>query len=302
MRNVYLRYALLVALILALGFGAHSGAARQPQTAGGPAPGKLPDILGLTTGMPLQQAIDLMKAHDPAHMVKISQWIIPQAFGEKPVTHHLSTATTGEDDTLDVDITLPPQPQVVWKIHRAIGNVNQFTSTLTNVLNGLYQKYGMPWNPNPGLPLGTGDLQWWFNEQGQPANPTAPADIFTRKGCQNTMMQEWTIISGSGQDLNPGQSPNAPLEVHRFDPRGGIVNLPASYDPAKNPQCDHLVFVETAINGGANDLKFSMQFWIYDYPLQHRSSIPLNDMLNAAVQRGIQQQQNDLSKAPLPKL
>jgi hypothetical protein len=80
------------------------------------------------------------------------------------------------------------------------------------------------------------------------------------------------------------------------------VNVPASYDPAKNPQCDNLVSVQTEINGGANDLKFSIQFWIYDYPLQHRTSIPVNDMLNAAVQRGIQQQQNDLSKAPLPKL
>lgn len=301
MRNICLRYAALAALVAALGLGAHRGAGRQPQTPGGPAPGKLPDVLGITTGMPLQQAIDLMKAHDPSQTVIVQQWIVPQAFGEKPFTHHLSTATTGADDILDVDVTFPPQPQVVWKIHRSIGNENKFTSTLTNVLNGLYQKYGMPWNPNPGLPLGKGDLQWFFNEQGQPVNPTTQADIFTRNACQNTMMQEWAIL-GTSQPLNPGESPNAPVQIGRLPPRGGIVNLPASLDPAKNPQCDNVVYVHTEINGGADDLKFAVQFWIYDYPLQHRTSIPVNDMLNAAVQRGAQQQQDDLSKAPLPQL
>jgi hypothetical protein len=243
-----------------------------------------------------------MKAHDPAHSVIISQGRVPQAFGEKPFTYEMSTATTGEDDTLDVEITFPPQPQVVWAIHRTIGSRNHFTSTLTNVLSGLYQKYGMPWNPNPPLPLNQSFQQWFFNDQGRPVNPTTQADIFAMKGCKNTVLQQWSIFGNTPHNV-PGSG--TAVQVNNSAPRNSIVKMPAAFDPTKNPQCNNLVYVQTEINGGnanQNDLRFAIQFWIYDYPLQHRTSIPFNEMLNAAVQRGIQQQQNDLSKAPLPKL
>jgi hypothetical protein len=304
MRNVYLRYAVLVATVAALGFGApHPGAARQPQTYGGPAPGKLPDVLGITAGMPLQQAMDLMKAHDPGHSVIIREWIAPQAFGDKPAIFQVSTGTTGPDDTLDVNFTLPPQPQVVWRIHRTLGGLNRFSSTLTNVLNGLYQKYRTPWNPNPGLAINNGVQQWFFTEQGQRVNPTTPPDMNALKTCMNTMMQDWEIFLTSWEPTN--QSGKA-VQMFHVPPRTRIVNMPAAYDPAKNPNCNNLVYVHTQLNGGGpvNDsiLQFSIDFWIEDYPLEHRSAQSLNDMLNAVVQRGVQQQQNDLSKAPLPKL
>jgi hypothetical protein len=304
MHNVYLRYALLLGLVAALGFSApRRSVARQPQTAVGPAPGKLPDVLGLTTGMPMQQAIDLMKAHDPSHNVIIREWIAPQAFGDKPAIFQVSTATTGDDDTLDVNFTLPPQPQVVWGIHRTLGGRNRFSSTLTNVLNGLYQKYGTPWNPNPQFPLNPGVQQWFFTEEGQRVNPTTPPDMNALKMCMNTMMQAWEIFLTSWEPTN--QNGKA-VQMFHVPPRTAIVNMPAAFDPAKNPNCNNLVYVHTQLNGGGsvNDsiLQFSIDFSIEDDPLQHRTVKPLNDMLNAAAQRGIQQQQSDQSKLPLPQL
>ena len=297
-RDLHLRYGALAALVVALGLAAHPGAAGQ-QTAGGPAPGKLPDVLGITTGMPMQQAMDLMKAHDPGHGVIIRQWLIPQAFGDKPVTYQISTATTGEDDTLEVDVTLPPQPQVVWQIQRVIGGRNRFKSTLANVDNSLYQKYGMPWNPNPLLPLNPKDQQWFFTEQGRALNPTARADVDALKACQNAVMQPWTIlapgIAGAGEGWKA-------VQVYHVPPRGGIVKMPAAFDPAKNPQCNNLIYVHTGIDGSDEDLRFAVHFSIDDYPLQHRTAQPLNDILNAVVERGIQQQRDADSKRPLPKL
>jgi hypothetical protein len=298
-RDLHLRYGALAALVVALGLAAHPGAAGQPQTAGGAAPGKLPDVLGTTTGMPIQQAMDLMKAHDPGHNVIIRQWLIPQAFGDKPVTYQISTATTGEDDTLEVDVTLPPQPQMVWQIQRVIGGQNRFTSTLANVDKGLYQKYGMPWNPNPPLPLNPKGLQWFFTEQGRALNPTARPDIDALKACQNTVMQPWAILApGTGGTEESGKA----VQVYHVPPRGGIVKMPPAFDPAKNPECNNLIYVQTGIDGSDDDMRFAVHFSIDDYPLQHRTAQALNDMLNAVVQRGIQQQRDADSKRPLPKL
>jgi len=298
-RDLHLRYGTLAALVVALGLAAHPGAAGQPQTAGGPAPGKLPDVLGITTGMPMQQAIDLMKAHDPRHQVIIRQLVIPQAFGDKPVTYQISTATTGEDDTLDVDVTLPPQPQVVWQIQRVIGGRNRFTSTLANLDKSLYQKYGTPWNPNPPLPLNPKGLQWFFTDQGRPVNPTARPDIDALKTCQNTVMQGWVILAPA--TTGTAESGNAVM-VDRVPLRGGIVKMPPAFDPARNPQCNNLIDVHTEIDGSDQDLLFAVHFLIDDYPLQHRTAQALNDILNAVVQRGIQQQRDADSKRPLPKL
>jgi len=304
MRNVYprdlhLRYGALAALVVALGSAAHPGAAGQPRPAGGPAPGKLPDVLGITTGMPMQQAIDLMKAHDPGHQVIIRQWLIPQAFGDKPVTYQISTATTGDDDTLEVDVTLPPQPQVVWQIQRVIGGRNRFTSTLANLDKSLYQKYGMPWNPNPPLSLNPKGLQWIFTEQGRALNPAARPDIDALKTCQNTVLQAWVILAPGTEGT--AESGNA-VQVTKVPLRGGIVKMPPTFDPAKNPQCNNLIDVYTQIDGSDEDMRFAVHFSIDDYPLQHRTAQALNDMLNAVVQRGIQRDQDNLSKAPLPKL
>jgi hypothetical protein len=79
MRNAFLRNTALAALVLMVGLGAHL---RSTIPAQAPAPtaaagGPSPDILGIRPGMPPQQALDLLRAHDPGHNVALSQFTIP---------------------------------------------------------------------------------------------------------------------------------------------------------------------------------------------------------------------------------
>jgi len=306
MRNVFPRYAALVALVLAVGFGAHlRGATPAPPQAQTPAAGgsALPDILGLHTGMTAQQAYDLLKAYDPGHTVTLSQWTIPQLYADKPIILDMTPANTGPDNMIDVTITQPPNPQVVWQIRRSIG---RFTSTKPNVLKTLFDKYGTPWNPNPGQPVNSdlGELYWFFNEQGKPVNPpTAPADVLAFKNCLNSVMGPWYSSWVGWPSSNPaGQTSNS---VAQGTPRTTVEPMPPAFDPSKNLQCNNLIRVHAEVNGGVvrdNDLTFFMELDIADFTAQHRTNMALNDKLNAIVQQGAQQQRNNASQQSVPKL
>ena len=304
MRNAFIRYTALIAFALALGVGAHllgSSPARAQAQAPAPGGGALPDILGLHTSMTAQQAYDLLKGIDPGHTVVLQQWTIPQLYADKPIIIDMTPANTGPDNQIDVTITLPPNPQVVWQIRRSIG---RFTSTKPNVLNSLFQKYGTPWNPNPGQPVNSnlGELYWFFDEQGKPANPpTAPAELLAFKNCLGSVMAPW--YWGGWPSSNPaGQTNNT---VAQGGPRTSVEPMPPVFDASKNPQCNNLIRVHAELNGGIvrdNDLAFFMEVDIVDYTAQHRTNMALNDRLNAIVEQGAQQQRNNASQQAVPKL
>ena len=133
-----LGYVVLAALILALAFGAHSGTALQPPPAGGPGPGTLPDILGITTGMPAQQALDLLRAHDPGHTAAYVRWTIPQLYGNRPIMSSMNTADTGTE-VFDVRLTIPPLEQRVYRVERVL-HVTAPRAALVNELLEARQK------------------------------------------------------------------------------------------------------------------------------------------------------------------
>src|SRR5579862_3450144 len=147
MKRVPHGLAVLVA-VLAVGLAFGVGPKRMQAQTGAPA-NTLPDILGARTGMAPGDAYNLLKAHDPAHSVALEQVAYPQLYGDKPITYGMNTATSGPDDLFSVEITLPPNQQVVWRVHRVLG---RFSSNTTNVINSLLQKYGTPWNPSAPAP------------------------------------------------------------------------------------------------------------------------------------------------------
>jgi hypothetical protein len=294
----YLRNAGFLGFILAVSLVAYQGAAAPPQApAAGSSP--LPDILGLRTGITAKEAYDLLKAYDPGHTVTLEQWTIPQLYGDKPVIFSMNPATTGPDNQIVVSITLPPNPQVVWHVHRAIG---RFTSTKPNVLNTLFQKYGTPWNPDPGQPVNSnvGILNWFFDEQGKPVNRTSPADVLALKNCMNSVMSPWNMPG-----LPTAQGGLTNNTVTQGYPRTTVEPMSPIYDPSANPQCNNLIFVRAQVNGGIvrdDDLTFYMDLTISDYTLQHRTNMALNDKLNAIVQGGAQRERENASKQSVPKL
>ena len=44
-----------------------------------------------------QQAYNLLKEHDPGHSVSLTQWTIPQIYGDKPIALGMTTATSGQE-------------------------------------------------------------------------------------------------------------------------------------------------------------------------------------------------------------
>jgi hypothetical protein len=295
MRVPFLRYAFLVAFVLFVGAGINSrGVAQTAQ----PAPaGKLPEILGITTGMTPQQAYDLLKDHDPTHMVALRQTTIPQLYGDKLITHAMNPMNTGTEDRMQVALTMPPNPQLVWMIHRIIG---PFPATTPNVLNSIYQKYGTPWNPTPNSQPNPGSMQWFFDEQGHPLQITTPAAILAMKNCQAGPMSPWL-----GDSQPAPQDYSGPGAVEKGGSRATVMPMPPVFDPSKNPQCNNIIFVRATINGGAvraGDLQFYLDITISDTTLQHRTFMTLNEALNNIVQKGAQQENNKAQQQAVPKL
>jgi xanthosine utilization system XapX-like protein len=295
MRKPIMRHVFFFAFVLSVTIGINSKSVAQPAPAA-PA-GKLPDILGITTGMTPQQAYDLLKAHDPAHMVALQQTTIPQLYGDKPITHAMNPMNTGTEDRLQVALTMPPKPQVVWLIHRQIG---PFQATTPNVLNSMYQKYGMPWNPNPNSPPIPGNMQWFFDEQGNPLTITTPAAVLAMKNCQAGPMSPWL-----------GDNQPAPLDysgsgaLAKGGPRATVMPMPPVFDPSKNPQCNNMIYVRATINGGAvrdSDLQFYLDITISDVTLQHRTFMTLNEALNNIVEKGAQQEHDKAQQQTVPTL
>ena len=137
------------------------------------------DVVGIKLGTEGKQAMELMKAANPALKIDLQkvefnwecattrvcnttgqkkQWA-SVVKGEVPYTE----AKGGE--TIEAHLTLPPNQQVVYYLSRSVVFPKNATPTVDNVLAGLRKKYGPPTYDriagNPPL------IKWLFDSQGQ---------------------------------------------------------------------------------------------------------------------------------------
>jgi hypothetical protein len=294
MRRFPQGFAVLVP-VLAVGLAFGVGAKRMQAQTGAPA-NSLPDILGARTGMAPGDAYNLLKEHDPAHSVALEQLTYPQLYGDKPITTGMNTTTGGNDDQFSVEITLPPNAQFVWRVHRVLG---RFSSTTPNVINSLLQKYGTPWNPNAPAPPDPheGILRWFYDEQGHRMDQAVAPLVL--KNCMNSTLNSWF-----GDDA-PRINGRTSTTMERSITRTATVTMPPLMDPSKNPQCTNLVVLEVRVNGGGivntGDLSFTLEFTMTDYTAQHRAEVALDNALNAIILHGAQQQRNAAGQQAVPK-
>jgi len=285
----------VVVPVLAVGLALVVGANCTQAQTGAPANG-LPDILGARTGMAPGDAYNLLKEHDPAHSVALEQVTYPQLYGDKPITYGMNTATSGPDDQFSIEITLPPNPQFAWRVHRLIG---PFAGTTPNVINSLVQKYGAPWNANAPAPPDPHEaiLRWFYDEQGHRMDQSVAPIVL--KNCMNSTLNPW-----SGDDM-PRINGRTSTTMERSITRTLVVTMPPSVDPTKNPQCTNLVELEVRVNGGgilnANALSFTLEFTMTDITAQHRAEVALDNSLNAIILHGAQQQRNEAGQQAVPK-
>ena len=183
-----------------------------------------PDILGIQLGMPARDAHAKLQAQLPKYKIQVQSTNLPTI--DKPVITSFSAAPVEqimmrmEADQVGVNVTLPPNKQVVWRIARQHYFANKGIPK-TTLLASLREKYGKETLTNvpQGKPA-TDDshilnLLWLFDEQGRPAPfPSAPgkkgADLATSlalSSCNSLGENENLGLIEVYADLYKGQNP-----------------------------------------------------------------------------------------------
>jgi len=238
-----------------------------------------PDIVGIQAGMSPGDAYNAIRAFDTAHRVKIGQFAIPQLLGAKPAVYAMGPETENSTkDDLYVNLTLPPDPQQVWQVHRAISEI---PNTLEQIVASLLQKYGSNY-----AKLLYNNYTWVFTDQGAAANLSS-ADFST---CVYRMFPA-TLLN------LPPMGPSTAM-VTGLTPV--FTSFPPLADPNQFPQCQHLVWVKASITGGYPNSHLDIDI---SYPgLQHRTTYALSNFLNGVANKAQQQELKKNEQTAVPKL
>lgn len=150
---------------------AATGVSNQPAS-GAPADWKsMPDIVGVHLHMPLNLAAALLRK-DYSHST-FQPWpvaVLGNATGGFSINYDERSSRGGYDDKIDVNVTQPPNSQVVWNARRIAQRQNVHRGTLIAALREKYGKETVA--ADAGRYRTTDDrrtylLYWLFNEQGQ---------------------------------------------------------------------------------------------------------------------------------------
>jgi hypothetical protein len=290
MRRTFVRRTALAVVVLEVLLGATFAAIAQAPAAG--AGGKGPDILGLRVGMTPQEVYTLLQSIDPTHRVTVGQVLIPPVLGNQPAVYGMAPESLSQSpEMIAVAITLPPNPQQAFLVHRQLNQT--IHTTVDQIVASLRQKYGQESIPPVGGAANP-SFVWVYNEQGQLASPSVGAKIL--HDCGNTGL---TFVNAGPQA--PLQPPPAGVLPQ---PMVGPVQLPTIPDPSKNPQCQGWVLVRADVVGKVQNGSYddSLDVTISAYGIEKRAAYALGNALNGVVNK---QQQQDLNRArqqSVPKL
>jgi hypothetical protein len=177
---------ILAALVIAGGLAGSRAAAQAVQVpaapAGGIDPTKMPDVIGIHLGMPVQEVIDKLKPLFPKGIGDHGLHPTYAKFGHAPGPAYISTLAGQEDNCgnnecaefVTVVFNTPPNKQIAVSIERNITFQMGKQPTPDTIKAALLQKYG----PNPYLvttsPL---TLAWIYSEDGQTITPPKGKDL-----------------------------------------------------------------------------------------------------------------------------
>jgi hypothetical protein len=248
-----------------------------------------PDILGVTMGMSAADAYNAVKAVDVTHRVTVGQVAIPELLGNKTAVFKMQPETGDTANAFYVNLTLPPNPQVVWQVYHQIGPMHV---TRDQALTSLLSKYGSTFRSRaPCTPTsGVCTFRWIYDEQGNlSAMPFSQEAICTQTINVMDTLGVPAVGNVSGETVY--RSPQADVQLRPISP---------AYDPARLPQCQHLVWVEAQLQGV--DLTWTIMVTITDYDLQHRGGIALYQFFNGLATKQQNQNVNQAEHTAVPKL
>ena len=262
--------------------GAPKGAA--PAAQGKGAATEFPDIAGLRIGMPLREAFTILQTAHPT--VKLGMYPIDIPGIDKPVLEGFSfgyASLAAQAERVIVDVTPPPNRQVVWKVRRYLAQQKIYRA---NVLSSLREKYGKETATTPAVANDQQltDMWWVLDEQGHPAK-LPPPGIHWQTGDQRVAECGQKFIYGG----DPGSSWFAPNNLE-----GHLQKL----DPS-----DWCGTSGIALHAyvGPGDIIGALFVEMFHLPLAARSGSAEMTFVNEVAKRQ-QQQQIDQSKQARPKL
>ena len=254
---------------------------------------KGPDILGIRVGMSPQEVYTLLQGIDPTHRVTVGQLLIPAVTGNQPVVYGMAPEKLSDGpEMIAVAISLPPNPQQVFLVHRQLNQ--SIHTTVDQIVASLRQKYGQESVPPVGG-ANNPSFSWVYNEQGQLAPPSVGAKVI--HDCGNTGL---TFISTG--NMPPFAFPPQPGVLSQTIV--GPLQLSSIADPSKNPQCQGWVLVHADVvgkiqNGNYDD---TLDVTISAFGVQKRAAYALGSALDGAANKQQQQQLNKAQQQSVPKL
>ncbi len=230
-----------MAMAILLAAGSFSGAWVSAQTVQVPPapPGglnfsKLPDVMGINIGMPVQQAVAVVKSKWPVDHVKVfyarfSNSSVPPWISRVSASRPGTGLNQGNSvDDITVFFNAPPNPQVVVQISRTSFMIPP--TARANLVAALRQKYGQEMKP----PLSFDNMAWEFNEEGQPV--PMPMSYICTSFNQPTAGAE--ASAGQPADVmlpsTPGQSINTQIP-RLVNMCKDAITITTLVDPKQNP-------------------------------------------------------------------
>ena len=165
-----------------------------------------PDIAGIRPGMPVQEALAILRAHDPNGRLTFGEATVPQ-LGAKAVPTMINLrGADGGLDIITVVLTLPPNPQVVWGVSRQLRFQTGREMLKANLVSALRQKYGME-----ALESGS-RLYWFFNDRGGP--PPVDAATLRARNCADSTWMPDLPVDNANESRTVWESGSQMLGIH----------------------------------------------------------------------------------------
>lgn len=166
------------------------------------------DIVGITTGMPMEEAIKKLQAHNPDLKITVN----PVKFRElpdKPSPFEVYAETPDKLERLSLELSLPPEPPVVMSVLRWTRLPDGKHPPKEKIIQSLKQKYGdsgylLTIGPNNALVWHADPEKRRNFEADKKAGNSVSIGCATRLGFTDYVLGKSTsaeVLAGSTQDF-----------------------------------------------------------------------------------------------------